>query len=302
MGDSIEISDDVVSTQSGIMVVRPSLHKQTEENAATFKRWTIMHFRDLLNLAPKSPDAKGIFQAMRYKSTAGELFYTIHADDISIWKTPAYYAISRRLDLENTRKVEEGEQAVLPDPKELGDEPMVWHLVNAEFGIFSEQSISGSGQDAYQCIPVSLLSAKGSQPSAPTCLLVTLTCTSIKGEKEYDTQEPPQVIKEMQLETLTQLSAGSSSFDGKVFTNIYRHIPSAQPDMHPAIAEGAHGNGQWVLCLMVEEDVSEARGVELKAGLEDKIEEEKRREQNEGKRTAQWKLRVGVWRGEVFMG
>ncbi|KZM18564.1 uncharacterized protein EKO05_0002341 [Ascochyta rabiei] len=117
MGDSIEITDRVAAAQPGIMIVRPSLHKQTTENAAIFKRWTIMHFRDLLNLAPESPGSKGIFQTLRYRSTTGELLYTIHADDISIWKTPAYYAISRRLDLENTRKIEEGEQAVLSNSK-----------------------------------------------------------------------------------------------------------------------------------------------------------------------------------------
>ncbi|KZM18523.1 hypothetical protein ST47_g10320 [Ascochyta rabiei] len=106
----------------------------------------------------------------------------------------------------------------------------------------------------------------------------------------------------MQTETLTYFSAGNSSFDGKVFTSIYRHVPSGQPDMHPTIAEGAHGNGQWVICVMVEEEVSEARGIELKAGLEDKMDEERRREQNEGKGTAQWELRIGIWRGETFMG
>ncbi|KAF9699792.1 hypothetical protein EKO04_002193 [Ascochyta lentis] len=302
MGDSIEIADGGVFKRPGVMIVRPSLHEQTEEKTATFKRWTIMHFRDLLNLAPASSDAKGISRTMRYTNTAGELFYTIHADDISIWKTPAYYAISRRLDLENTRGVEEGEQAVCPDFKKLGDEPMVWHLVNAEFGIFSEHPIPSAGQDGYQSVASSLLSAKGSQPSAPACVLITLTYSCVEDEKEDDLQEPPRRLKEMQSEILTHFSAGNTSLDGKIFSGIYRHIPSAQPDMHPAIEERAHGNGQWVVCVMIEEEVSEVRRMELKAGLEGRIDEKKRRGKKDGESRVDWEMRVGVWKGELFMG
>jgi hypothetical protein len=109
MGDSMEISNGALSKQPGVMIVRPSPYENTKEDAATFKRWTTMHFRDLLNVAPASSDTKGISRTMRYINTAGELFYTIHADDIDIWQTPVYHAVSRRLDLENTRKVEKGE-------------------------------------------------------------------------------------------------------------------------------------------------------------------------------------------------
>lgn len=33
----------------GVLVVNPTLHDPTPENAAIFLRWTKLHFRDLLN-------------------------------------------------------------------------------------------------------------------------------------------------------------------------------------------------------------------------------------------------------------
>ena len=106
MGDSTEPTNNGISNQPGIMIVRPILHEKTMKNAETFKRWTVMHFRDLLNLPPR-PDDKGISRALRYTNTKGDMFYTIHADDIRIWRSQPYYEASRRLDLENTRPMEE---------------------------------------------------------------------------------------------------------------------------------------------------------------------------------------------------
>lgn len=263
-----------------------------------------MHFRDLLNLKPSSHGAEGISNALRYTNTEGELFYTIHADNISIWQTEPYYAVSRRLDLENTRSVEDGERAVLGGASKFGEEPMVWNLVNAEFGIFEHHNASRpawEGVDAYHSLPSPLLAAKDKEglPTAPECLLVTLTYKEEGREAEEGT-EPPQRLLDLRAVAVNHLSSGYSAND-KAYTSMYRYIPGAQPDMHPAIAEGADGEGSWVACVLVQGEVSQAMRVHLKVGLEDSVDEMRRREGETRERRLGWGVRVGVWKGEVFM-
>ena len=285
------------------MLVRPSLYERHEENAETFKRWTAMHFRDLLNLKPSSDNTEGISRTLRYTNADGELFYTIHADDISIWKTQAYYAVSRRLDLENTRTVEEGERPVLPSPHAFGDEPMVWHLVNAEFAILEEHRGPQPAWDhveAYHSLPLTLLSSQSEKSSVPACLLVTLTYTSSVSQEEGEEHSgPPKQLTHLQAEAVTHLSSDYSA-NNRVYTSIYRHNSDAQPDMHPTIAAGADGNGSWVACILVGGEVSETRRTHLRVQLDDVVNKRARWE-GLGRRKLDWGVKVGVWNGEVFM-
>ncbi|KAL1609332.1 hypothetical protein SLS59_001697 [Nothophoma quercina] len=234
MGDS---TTNDIPKRPGVMIVRPSLHTHNKENTATFKRWTVMHFRDLLNCTPPTPGAQGISRTMRYFNTAGELFYTIHADDIRIWKTKAYYDVSRRLDLESIRAVEEGEEAVMPEKHDFGDEPMVWNLVNAEFSICSTHSLPNhqlGGAEwvkPYHSIPLSLLSPNGKTPGAPPSLLVTLTYTGPEDE-EHDTSAPQRLL-DLQAEAVKHLKSDYADDETLVFSKLadFLHVESYDQNM-----------------------------------------------------------------------
>lgn len=299
MGDIVSPANSNNIKQPGIMIVRPSLQSHTPSNAATFKRWTIMHFPDLLNLAPKTADTQGISRAMRYTNDKGSLFYTIHADDVAVWQTPAYYAVSRRLDLESTRGVEKGEEAVMSAPMDagLGEEPMVWQLVNAEFGIFKEEQppshLEQAKHASYHSIPLTCFSTRGDTPAAPACLLVVLTCASdAAGE---DVSEPQRLLDGVVDYLAVHYASGAN-----IYASLYRHLPGAQPHMHPVIAEGREGNGQWVGCALVETGSDEAGRARLTRQLEDWCVKRKSQEYTEV-RGEQWGVKVGVWSGEVFM-
>jgi hypothetical protein len=211
------------------------------------------------------------------------------------------------LDLENTRKVEEGEEVVLSAPHSFGDEPMVWHLVNAEFGIFSEHTPSTLLQYAqrslhprtqsYHSVPLSLLSAAGEKPAARPSLLVTLT---YNGTEEMEDEEPPKQLRDLKDEAVNCMAKDYST-DGTVWTSIYRHIPNAQPDMHPLIVEGTDGRGSWVVCILVESEVSHVMQVQLQVRLDDSVEARRTMEGETRENVLKWTTKVGVWRGELFM-
>lgn len=308
MGDFLNNGTATVNQRPGVMIVRPTLHEQTEENAATFKRWTVMHFQDLLSLSQSASKTEGISRAIRYTNTAGELFYTIHVDNISILKSSAYYAVSRRLDLENTRNVENGEEAVLPKSNDLGlgVEPMIWQLVNAEFGIFQEHMSSNTAQDAqewshpYQSLDLSLVSSRGASPFAPPCLLVTLTFNSSAVSSDEKEAQPPQCLLDLQISAISHLASDHST-NGKIYSSIYRHIPGAQPDMHPTITKGADGNGVWVVCILIEGKVDGVMRTRLKEGLDESMNAIKKRDGETNEGSVGWDVKMGIWEGELFV-
>ncbi|KAJ8115071.1 hypothetical protein OPT61_g3187 [Boeremia exigua] len=305
MGDVTSSSTstyDTTSKKSGIMLVRPSLHSQTDENTATFKRWTVMHFNDLLHCPPATPSGKGIIRALRYTNTDGQLLYIIHADDLSIWQTSPYYAVSRRLDLESTKEVASEESAVLSADQDFGDEPMVWHLVDAAFGIFEEHVTSQSGEGeggSYHSLPDSLLLNQEKKIGGPQCVFITLTYTSSSGFQGEDDIAPPKQLTQLQSHALKALSV-EYSHDRHIYTSVYRHRPEAQPDMHPTIAEGADGCGSWVACIFAEGEAGEAVRTKFHTDLEHLIQDAMAKERVE-ERNGDWGVKVGVWKGEVFM-
>lgn len=277
----------------GIMICRPSLHNDTPDNRATFKRWSVMHFRDLLNLPGPSPASQGITRALRYINSAGELFFTFHADDVKIWASDAYKNRSPRLDLEHTREVEQGEEAVLQGEKafEGKEEPMVWDICNAEFAILSASSSSLDEKDAkpYHEFPLALLCPRGAKPTAPPCLLITLTCTSAEALENTSKQ-----LTTMRVAVVGYISSVilKGQANGEVYESMYRHLPDEQPDMHPIIGKGKHGNGSWIVCVVVQAECSEEG---LRANIEQVVESTKRKEDGE------WDVKVGVWRAQVFL-
>lgn len=296
MGDISPVSTaNVLSKRPGIMLVRPSLHKETPDNAETFKRWTVMHFRDLLNCHAPSLSSSGISRTLRYTNLDGDLLYTIHSDDVAIWKTQAYYDVSRRLDLENTRTVEKGEELVLRAGCEYTEGSMVWDICNAEFVILSaSEAINGEGVESYHDFPLALLSPAGAKPTAPPCSLVTLTFTSSTIE-----EEPPKHLTLFRDHVVTHVvSVLEDQAHGRVYTTVYRHLPDSQPDLHPLIVEGKDGNGSWVVCVFVQASLVG----EKQKNLEVRVEEDLQRLKSEQNTVGDaWNISVGIWSGEIFM-
>jgi len=155
--------------ESGILVAFPHYHtpNPTPTETLHFLRWTKLHFRDLLNishaaasaLSPAPETAKVIrecrFNAVTSSSEAGPNkaeegkekkpqphLYTTHVTDLRIFQSSAYTDdVSRRLDLENTRTLEDGEEAVGEGVKEGAS---VFDLVGADFGVFREVEVDGT--------------------------------------------------------------------------------------------------------------------------------------------------------------
>lgn len=254
-----------------------------------------MHFRDLLNLPVPPPASQGITHALRYTNSAGELFYTFHADDVKIWASDAYKNRSPRLDLEHTREIEQGEEAVLQGEKafEGKEEPMVWDICSAEFAILSAfpSSLDGTDTKSYHDVPLALLSPRGTKPTAPPCLLVTLTYTSAE-----EHEKPSKQLTTMRVGVVSYISSIlEDQANGRVYESMYRHLPDEQPDMHPTIGEGKHGNGSWVVCVLAQAKLSDEVQEGLQANLEQIVESMKRKEDGG------WDVKIKVWKGDVFM-
>lgn len=276
------------------MLVRPSLKDKSDENAAVFRRWTAVHFRDLLNCSSPTPSHKGIVRALRYTNAAGDLFYTIHADDITIFKTQPYYEVSRRLDLENTRALRSDEVSVLREGHPFGSKPMIFDVTNAEFGIFEESPGLAMGYlegGSYHDVPAAVLSNSESKLDTHKCVLLTLTCTS-NGTKDEVPMKQVKLLQESVNNLLCELYGGASS----VFPSVYRHVQDAQPDMHPVISKGENGDGAWVICLLFKGEEYEEVRMRLQPRVESLVQETKQTECEVG-----WDATVGLWSGDLFL-
>lgn len=98
--------------------------------------------RDTLSL-PRDDDLGGVSKVLRFIRAAEdgteEYFYTIVLDDVRLPGTELFQKIPQRLDLETTRKLQEGEEPVLRDGDErMGTEPMVSSIVTPVVGLFEE--------------------------------------------------------------------------------------------------------------------------------------------------------------------
>lgn len=287
MGD-IPFQSTSVSNRPGIMLVRPSLHTSTDDNSATLKRWTAVHFRDMLN-CPTRPNSTGMSRALRFTNTAGGILHTIHVDDITVFKTDAYYKLSRRLDLENTRALEDGEKAILADGHGFGMEPMIWDLVDAEFAILEEYKDIISDEEEEETYHNASLSAAGQDK--PQYALLTLTSTSASNEETA----PPKHIIQLR-DKAFDLLYDMYGVAFQAYASLYRRVPDAQPAMHLVIEDGKDGSGVWIVCVMVEGETTDAVREQLQEGMESWVEQVKDEMTGED-----WNVKVGVWDGDLFV-
>jgi hypothetical protein len=143
LGNAFSMNDLKPSStkqRPGIALVRPKLHDDTQENRDLFKRWARLHMRDTVSI-PKDETLGRASKSLRYiratEDGGEEYLFTIVLDDVRLPGTKRFQTVPQRLDLENTRALDGGEEPVLreSDPR-VGTEPMVFRIVSPSVGIF----------------------------------------------------------------------------------------------------------------------------------------------------------------------
>jgi hypothetical protein len=159
--------------------------------------------------------------------------------------------VSRRLDLENTRKLEDGEE-----PVGCEEGSMVWDLVNARFAIFEEVPTPESGVEPYQT----------HSAGAGKAWIVGVSTSGAETD-----------AKKVQASLLERVKMNVKA--EKMYSSLYRHAgKEGQPHMHPEIENDVVGGGEWLVFVLIVGDglkegdvqsvVSEwAKVVEVKYGV-----------------------------------
>ncbi|KAF2025218.1 hypothetical protein EK21DRAFT_117007 [Setomelanomma holmii] len=271
---------------AGIMLVNPRLHDPTSQNADTFERWTKLHFRDLLtDLSDPEHSGSHVTRTLRFVAsdvnskyghgagTESQYLYTIRTLHIPVFRTPSYYAISRRLDLENTRNLLDGEE-------EVGCEEgsMVWDIVNASFSIF-EEADTGSDIPAYSNLPAANGSVDG----------IRLIGIGLNGLGDHG-------VKALFGGLLHYLK--SNTGEGlQLYASLYHNVGAdAQPDMHPRISADVVGGAEWLFLAAIEFPYSEDEKLEDRVA---KWVDEARGVGKDG--VSEYRINFGVWSREVDM-
>ncbi|RMZ66749.1 calcium calmodulin-dependent kinase [Pyrenophora seminiperda CCB06] len=153
---------------AGILLVHPRLITPSPATAATFLHWTKLHFRDMLRL-------EGITCAMRFSAPEEDPRYSHAVDDEGSGKLPMYlymcllseldvvrgapyYAVSRKLKLDEEEEEEEGKDE---EDKENEDESMVFDIVDAKFAVYEKlggattRTMGGKMKCAVICVSIS---------------------------------------------------------------------------------------------------------------------------------------------------
>jgi hypothetical protein len=203
--------------------------------------------------------------------------------DIAFLKGDAYAGVSRKLNLEKTRELEKGEEAV-GYPEKGKDDTMVFDIVDAKFAVYEEVGSSGT-ETPFQTLPSHLTSRDGAGPKS---VLVAVHVDLPSGTMD-DT-----VPKTLQSSLFTLVKAAVPPAL-KPYSSLYRWSGvEAQPDHHPLISKD--GRGEWmVLLLLVDEEgktLIREHAVMLVQGW---VNEERAK-------LGRGKIEFGVWEGEVLMG
>jgi hypothetical protein len=173
--------------------------------------------------------------------------------------------VSRRLDLENTRELGEGEE-------EVGSEEgsMVSDVCEARFSVYEEVESEFEGVGRY-----------GDACGGRGSVVVGIRCREKASAPE---------VRSIQKDVMDVLREGRVVGDGtKMYSSVYRHAEDeAHPDGHPDIGRDEVGGGEWLVLVLVAgvgEDRAEVRKLEEVVG-----------EWAMGK-----EVKGGVWVGEVDM-
>lgn len=86
---------------------------------------------------------------------------------------------------------------------------------------------------------------------------------------------------------------------------LYRQAPDAQPDMLPKIPQGQDGRGEWIVCALVggatEDKLVNDMGADwTREMLVEQVKDWRKGFEKEGA-LREVDMKVGVWKGDVFM-
>ncbi|KAF2260191.1 hypothetical protein CC78DRAFT_37399 [Lojkania enalia] len=124
----------------GLFLIHCRLLPPYSETASQFLKWFKLHYRDIASL-PADPIKGLITHGVPYlapdtdpkyghdDSKMPPYYFTCMLTDCAYLGTGPYVQMSRRLDLENTREMVDGEVAV-------GKEGMVFDVVDARFAVY----------------------------------------------------------------------------------------------------------------------------------------------------------------------
>lgn len=213
-------------------------------------------------------------------------FYTLLTPTLSTFKSTPYYALSRRLDLENTRPLHDGEEKV-----GCVEGMMVWDVVDATFAIFEE-------------IPVPLPLAVSSTNN--TSSFQDRTSSPITIGKHHLVGVGINSADENQAQKLCRELTECLSHGGcTLYATLYRNKGlGALPEMHEGIGGDGVGVCGWVVLVLVDGGVE---GGEWRGERDGREEVDGRGELEEV--VGEWvgglgggvEVRFGVWRGELDM-
>jgi hypothetical protein len=288
----------------GLLLVHPRLHDPTPTNATAFLRWTKLHFRDLLDMPDTgsgsvtrdlrfvAPDSDDAYTHKKEEDGAGgeitcpKYMYTCLVNNLAVLKGEAYNGVSRRLNLEKTRGLKNGEVGVEAQEEE-GEEKMVFDIVDAKFAVYEEVESGSLGSGSFQNLPPHLTSRNGT--AAPKSVLVAVYVDVPVGGNT-DLGDVPKTLHSSLLDCVKAAVPPAL----KLYSSLYRWAGiESQPDLHPLINNS--GRREWmILVLLVDEEgktLVREHAVMLVNGW---VKEEK------GKLGAVG-MEVGLWNGEVFM-
>lgn len=315
-------SPSTPSRRPGIAIVRPKLHSNTPQNRDLFMRWTKLHLRDTLSLPP-DPDFGRVTKMLRFKraDANGEEVYlfTNHFEDLRLLREGELPAkTSQRLDLENVRALGEGEVAVLEEGDErVGKKSMVYDIVAPSVGVFREvangmlfskvrldskgveradclsELFDHSSVQSYQELPSEIATVE----NAPDCTLITLTISPVDRSADEADLRYIQKISKLQLDLVDFLRTATQR---SLYTTMYQYELSARPEGLPDILECQHGDGRWVVCVLIDGNTDLGLAEVGYEGVEGQVIEWEKRMKLNGNMEG-LDVRVGTFEGDVFM-
>ena len=140
----------------------------------------------------------------------------------------------------------------------------------------------------YQDLPAEIATPK----NALKCRLITLT---INAPGSVD--KPFKTVCRIHSSLVSFLATATQRV---LYTSLYDHSADAQPEGMPKIAEGEHGYGDWVACVLVGGDADKKLLDAGLPGVEGQVEEWFKRMRLDGSMEGVH-VRAGVWEGDVFM-
>ncbi|CAG5172887.1 uncharacterized protein ALTATR162_LOCUS7540 [Alternaria atra] len=284
----------------GLLLVNPRLRDPNPDNADTFLRWTKLHARDLLNVPDSgsghvthglrfcAPDSDDRYSHAEEDETMPKYLYTFPVSDITFLKGEAYNGVSRKLNLEKTRELESGEEAV-GFPEQGKDEAMVFDIVDAKFAVYEEVESAWLGsEDSFQKLPTHLTSRGGTGPKS---VLVVVHVDLPQAHTTTGVEIVPEALRS----SLLNLVKAAVPPALKPYSSLYRWSGvEAQPDHHPLISKDGRGN--WMVLLLLVDEEGKTLIREHAAMLVQGWVQEERGKLGGGK------IDFGVWDGEVLMG